>query len=193
MMSAGPLKPLPQQDVSDFLIRELMRRMEAKEPFACFILSQAYLEAALNGLLSSALFDPDEMGLEAMSYKRKLDLAVALGLIHKEAKSVYMAFAIVRNRFAHQQTPEWNDKLERDFLNVLRKFKPMRDSFRKARQFDRDIQKAIWAMWLYFFVQSCKLGRKMKNLNGLWRSMVHAKHVPRRGVSLGLKFVRASL
>lgn len=189
----GPLKPLPQREVQDFLIRGLMKRMEAKEPFACFILSQAYLEASLSGLLSSALLDSNAAGLEGMSYKRKLDLAVAMGLIHKEARSVFMAFAMVRNRFAHQQLPEWNEKIERDFLNVLRKFKPMRDSFKRARQFEQNTHKAIWAMWLYLFTQSCKLGKKLKNLNGLWRAMVSAKHVPRRGVSLGLKYVPSSL
>jgi hypothetical protein len=55
----------------------------------------------LNTAIEAALDDPDEAGLDGLPFPRKVDLAVAMGIIPKDVAATCKALNRIRNRFAH--------------------------------------------------------------------------------------------
>ena len=152
--------------------KELVELAGDPNPFVSVVKGHAYIESMLMSIIGSAILEYKELELDRMTFTKKVRLCTALGLIHTEVSHVLLEFANIRNRFAHQVWPEFTKKELRNFLNVLRQSKLLKDHLPKQRSRKLDIFDCVWAMWIYLFQQILRVSLKRNLLINFWKSVV---------------------
>lgn len=150
------------------------------DPFVSVIKGHAYIESLVTSLLEAAFLEPSELEIDHMAFVRKANVCVAAGLIHAEVGHVLKEFAKVRNHFAHQIWPSFTENNLRDFLNVLRQSKLLKERLAKSKSRQLDVFDCVWAMYLYLFEQVCRITSKRDLLADFWQHTVDADAVALR-------------
>lgn len=83
---------------------ELVAIVDANDDAVASIRGQVAIEDALSEVFAHALPSADELELERVSFALKVDLAIALGVLHSSSRALFMKLHAVRNRFAHKAT-----------------------------------------------------------------------------------------
>ena len=153
-------------------IEDFVQMVSDPNPFVSVIKGHVYIESLITSILETALLKPSELEVDRLTFVRKVNFCVAAGLIHADVGHVLREFAKIRNRFAHQLWPTLTEKELRDFLNVLRQSKLLKERLAGRRSEQLDVFDCVWAMYVYLFEQACRITSKRELLVEFWQHTV---------------------
>jgi hypothetical protein len=81
-----------------------------EDPLQVVLRSHLMLESALIKLIESVLPLPIEIELQQIPFSKRVDLAVALGVLPTDMRHRFTRINQIRNRFAHRFDSEINDE-----------------------------------------------------------------------------------
>ena len=115
MLSTNP--DLSESDIraGESLLRDLWKKRD--DDLGLILRAHLYLEAVLTELIQERLNEPDSLDLERLNFATKVDLAIALAVIHHSEKAPLAFLNKLRNRFAHHLDARLTEQDERQFVN----------------------------------------------------------------------------
>jgi hypothetical protein len=89
---------MPAETLSD---KDAGAMLEQGDDLTAVIRGHLRTDFLLNTAIEAALDHPDEATLDSLPFPRKVDLAVAMGVVSKDVGQTYRVLNRIRNRFAH--------------------------------------------------------------------------------------------
>jgi len=99
--------------------KALLAILNAGDPLVQIVRGHQAVDEALSAAVAEALAEPHAVEIDRMSFGLKLDLAVALGVLHRESSPAYVSLNRIRNAFAHRSTATLDDRAVRDLYASL--------------------------------------------------------------------------
>lgn len=161
-------------------IEDFVQIVSDPDPFVSVIKGHTYIESLVTSILEAAFLEPSELEIDRMTFVRKVNVCVAAGFIHADVGHVLKEFAKIRNRFAHQLWPSFTENDLRDFLNVLRQSKLLKERLARSKSRQLDVFDCVWAMYIYLFEQVCRIASKRELLAEFWQHTVDVHAVALR-------------
>jgi hypothetical protein len=96
-----------------------LKAIYAEDPLGAVVRGHLYVESLVLSLIEEALPNPKAVDLVRLNFPLKIDLAVAMGLIHPDDKPAFMFLNRLRNRFAHNVKATVSLEDERAFLAAM--------------------------------------------------------------------------
>ena len=101
--------------------RALTKIMGTKDPLSLSIRGHAFIDSLLSKGISEILPFPHSVEIERTGFLLKVDLAIALGMIAKDSRAVFVTFNSIRNSFAHKSTTSFEIEDAKNLFNCLSK------------------------------------------------------------------------
>jgi hypothetical protein len=100
-------------------LNPILNHINADDPLQIIVRGHLYVEASLNRLISLRFLFPKAFDLANMHYPAKVDLALALGVLHKDDAGSLRALNTLRNRLAHNIEHKVTPKDVRQLLDTM--------------------------------------------------------------------------
>jgi hypothetical protein len=89
---------------------ELLKIVNQDDPLQVVLRGHLVRESSLIKLIESALRHPKEVELQQISFSRRVDLGVAMGVLPKDMRARFLRINQIRNRFAHRLKSQIEDE-----------------------------------------------------------------------------------
>jgi hypothetical protein len=121
---------------------EFRQAADAVDPLVMVIRGHLFIDSVLNSAISEGLFEPHEIEIERFSFPLKLDLAIALGVLRKESRPIFLKLNRLRNEYAHKPDAIINEATAQEIVSSLTKYqrqlvKQFIDEAKRPREFLR--------------------------------------------------------
>lgn len=173
--------------IMEGFFKELTELAGDPNPFVSFIKGEIYVESMLVNLIESAMLESRALGLDRMTFAKKVNLCIATGLIHSDVSPALKKIASVRNKFAHQVWPSFSEKEFQDFLNVFRQSKHLKDRLIIHEGEALIILDCVWAIWIYLLEQLFRVLGERELLMNFWKSVVDTETVENPNLNFPIK------
>lgn len=144
------------------------------DPLTYIIKGQLYIESFMTALLESVFYKPKKIGLERMPFSKKIDLCLAVGIVHDDVAPALRKLAEMRNNFAHQLWPNLTEKEQADFLKALQQSEQLGKELTAVQSKWEGVKGGIIALWAYLAEQSIRVASKRGELVAFWTAVVDA-------------------
>lgn len=109
-----------------------------------------YCESAVGDLLRNPLKYPDEIQIDRLGYRAKVNLCTALGVFGLDLKPGLTQLGQLRNKYVHQLDYEATEKDQADLVNSVKSTigLPAQYYLRRLTEFPNGFRRCVIALWL---------------------------------------------
>ena len=99
--------------------KELLRIINSKSSFVTIVKGHQCIVEILNRVIIEALPFSHKIEIERLSFKFRVDLAIALGVFNSNTRNAILDINSIRNRFAHDYRARLNAKETKTLLSSM--------------------------------------------------------------------------